>query len=179
MTNPLGSAKRKHKIIGVYFTLADFELFYRSGIDNLQLLLLCNESDNKYSTLGMTSSMSCKRAEQCLDFYPLLYVGLGSFHIVISHSIVEDQKVKDQLGLHVLLVNLGIVETVDDALASYIRSVLPSITSQQSLVVTLKDLGVETLEDLKYVQEADLSDILRPAEARKLISRFNGIHTYC
>uniref|UniRef100_A0A3B3QTR8 Uncharacterized protein n=1 Tax=Paramormyrops kingsleyae TaxID=1676925 RepID=A0A3B3QTR8_9TELE len=67
---------------------------------------------------------------------------------------------------------IRIMETVDDAIAAYIRSVLPSVISQQSLVGTLKDLGVETLEDLKYVQEADLSDVLRPTEARMLISRF-------
>lgn len=48
IVNPLGSAKKKHKIVGVYFTLANFEPFYRSGIDNLQLLLLCNERDFKF-----------------------------------------------------------------------------------------------------------------------------------
>lgn len=46
--NPLGSSKRKHKIVGVYFTLANFEPFYRSSVDNLQLLLLCPERDFKY-----------------------------------------------------------------------------------------------------------------------------------
>lgn len=48
VVNPLGSAKKKHKILGVYFTLANFEPFYRSTIDNLQLLLLCREADFKY-----------------------------------------------------------------------------------------------------------------------------------
>lgn len=53
-----------------------------------------------------------------------------------------------------LPVHLGVMETVDDALASFIRSVFPSLISQQSLIPTFKGLGVETLEDLKYVQEA-------------------------
>lgn len=63
-----------------------------------------------------------------------------------------------------------------ETVAAFIISVLPSLTSQQSLIGTLKDLGVEKLEDLKYVQEADLSEVLRPIEARKLISGFRGIH---
>lgn len=46
--NPLGSAKKKHKIVGVYFTLANFEPFCRSSVDHLQLLLLCTEQDMKY-----------------------------------------------------------------------------------------------------------------------------------
>lgn len=48
VVNPLGSAKKKHKIVGVYFTLTSFEQFYRSSVDQLQLLLLCTERDFKY-----------------------------------------------------------------------------------------------------------------------------------
>lgn len=48
VVNPLGSAKKKHKIVGVYFTLANFEPFLRSSVDHLQLLLLCTEQDMKY-----------------------------------------------------------------------------------------------------------------------------------
>lgn len=45
VVNPLGSAKKKHKMLGVYFTLANFDAFHRSTVDNLQLLLLCREAD--------------------------------------------------------------------------------------------------------------------------------------
>lgn len=45
--NALGSANKKQDC-GVYFTLANFDPFYRSSIDNLQLMLLCNERDFKY-----------------------------------------------------------------------------------------------------------------------------------
>lgn len=48
VVNPLGSAKKKHKIVGVYFTLANFEPFYQSSVDHLQLLFLCTEQDFKY-----------------------------------------------------------------------------------------------------------------------------------
>ena len=47
VVNPLGSSRRKHKLVGVYFTLADFEPFHRSSIDHLQLVLLCKEKDFK------------------------------------------------------------------------------------------------------------------------------------
>lgn len=48
VVNPLGSARKKHKLLGVYFTLANFDPFHRSTIDNMQLLLLCREADFKY-----------------------------------------------------------------------------------------------------------------------------------
>jgi len=46
IVNPLGSAKKKHKLLGVYFTLADFYPHNRSSV--AQLVLLCKESDCKY-----------------------------------------------------------------------------------------------------------------------------------
>lgn len=48
VVNPLGSAKRKHKIIGVYFTLSNLPPAYRSNVDNIQLIMLCLETDLKY-----------------------------------------------------------------------------------------------------------------------------------
>lgn len=47
VVNPLGSARKKHKLVGVYFTLAYFEPFRHSSIDNMQLVLLCKETDFK------------------------------------------------------------------------------------------------------------------------------------
>ncbi len=48
VVNPLGSAKKKYKILGVYFTLANLDPFYRSSVENLQLVLLCREEHFKY-----------------------------------------------------------------------------------------------------------------------------------
>ena len=47
VVNPLGSAKKKHKVLGVYFTLANLEPHNRSNIDHMQLVLLCRETDFK------------------------------------------------------------------------------------------------------------------------------------
>ena len=47
VVNPLGSAKTKHKILAVYYTLADILPHYRSNIDHIQLILLCREVDFK------------------------------------------------------------------------------------------------------------------------------------
>lgn len=41
VVNPIGSAKKKHMMLRVYFTLANFDYFHRSTVDNMQLLLLC------------------------------------------------------------------------------------------------------------------------------------------
>ncbi|KAJ8034877.1 hypothetical protein HOLleu_21895 [Holothuria leucospilota] len=47
VSNPLGSAKGKHKLLAVYFTLGNLEYHYRSKIDHLQLVFLCKEKDFK------------------------------------------------------------------------------------------------------------------------------------
>ena len=46
--NPIGSSKKKHKILGVYLTLANFRPHVRSNIDQIVLVLLCKEVDFKY-----------------------------------------------------------------------------------------------------------------------------------
>ena len=48
VANPLGSGKKKHKILAVYFSLADFLPYNRSSVDQIQLLLLCREVDFKH-----------------------------------------------------------------------------------------------------------------------------------
>ena len=48
VANPLGSGKKKHKILAVYFSLANFPPHYRSTVDQIQLILLCCESDFKH-----------------------------------------------------------------------------------------------------------------------------------
>ena len=46
--NPLGSSKKKHKIIAVYLTLLNFRPHLRSNIDQILLAHLCKEKDFKY-----------------------------------------------------------------------------------------------------------------------------------
>lgn len=46
--NPLGSSKKKHKILGVYLTLGNFRPHLRSVVDNTLLVLLCKEVDLKH-----------------------------------------------------------------------------------------------------------------------------------
>lgn len=48
VVNPLGSGKKKHKILPVYLTLADLMPHNRSNSDQMQLVLLCKEHDFKY-----------------------------------------------------------------------------------------------------------------------------------
>jgi len=48
VANPLGSAKQKHKVLAVYFTLGNFYPHNRSTVDQIQLALLCIEKDCKY-----------------------------------------------------------------------------------------------------------------------------------
>ena len=48
VVNPLGSAKKKHKILGVYLSCGNIYPENRSTVDVMQLILLCKESDFKY-----------------------------------------------------------------------------------------------------------------------------------
>lgn len=43
VVNPLGSGRKKHKVLAVYLTLANIRPHHRSGIDQI-----CRERDNKY-----------------------------------------------------------------------------------------------------------------------------------
>lgn len=46
--NPLGSAKKKHKILSVYYTLGNFYPWNRSKTDNMQLVILCKQKNFDY-----------------------------------------------------------------------------------------------------------------------------------
>ena len=48
VANPLGSGKKKHKVLAVYFSLGDLLPHTRSAIDQIQLVLLVREVDFKY-----------------------------------------------------------------------------------------------------------------------------------
>ena len=45
--NPLGSSKGKHKLIGLYMVIGNINKKYRNLIKNIQLVLLCKESNIK------------------------------------------------------------------------------------------------------------------------------------
>lgn len=47
LCNPLGSFKKKHKLIGFYNIVGNIDAKYRSVIQNIQLILLCKESHIK------------------------------------------------------------------------------------------------------------------------------------
>ena len=48
VVNPLGSAKKKHKILAVYISCGNVYPENRSAVDVMQLVLLCREIDFKY-----------------------------------------------------------------------------------------------------------------------------------
>ena len=48
VTDPLGSGRKKHKILAMYMTLAEISPHNRSFIDPVQLVLLCSEEDFKF-----------------------------------------------------------------------------------------------------------------------------------
>ncbi|KAL7888837.1 hypothetical protein AOLI_G00038110, partial [Acnodon oligacanthus] len=47
--------------------------------------------------------------------------------------------------------------------------------ANELVLEAFQTLGVETLQDLNYVQKADLVSVLRPTEARKLMARVKAL----
>ncbi|CAI9733695.1 Hypothetical predicted protein [Octopus vulgaris] len=60
-----------------------------------------------------------------------------------------------------------------DPLEECISKALPTqpISGVKTLAKTLRDIGVETLEDLQYVEASDLSSVLKPIQIRKLLQQ--------
>lgn len=79
VANPLGSAKTKHKVLAVYFTLGNFHPHQRSTVDQIQLALLCVEKDCKY--FGMDKIFNklvsdlCELEERGISFNGKIYKG--------------------------------------------------------------------------------------------------------
>lgn len=46
--NPLGQYKNSKKLVGVYISIGNIPSYDRSSIDNIQLVLLCQEKDLKF-----------------------------------------------------------------------------------------------------------------------------------
>lgn len=44
VSNPLGSARKKHKIIGMYYTVANLPSHFNTKVHNIQLVMVCYET---------------------------------------------------------------------------------------------------------------------------------------
>ncbi|KAK1885837.1 putative phosphatase YxeH [Dissostichus eleginoides] len=62
-----------------------------------------------------------------------------------------------------------------DLVAGFISSVLPNSSTNELVLEALREMGVDTLEDLKYVNEADLKNVMRPIDARKLMASVKAL----
>lgn len=47
VVKPLGCAKKKHKVLAVYFSLLNLAPHIQSNVDHMQLVLLCTDKDFK------------------------------------------------------------------------------------------------------------------------------------
>ena len=79
VANPLGSAKTKHKVLAVYYTLGNFPPYQRSTIDQIQLALLCLEKDMKYfgvdTIFSKLVSDLCELEKNGIPFNGQIYKG--------------------------------------------------------------------------------------------------------
>lgn len=67
---------------------------------------------------------------------------------------------------------MGDSELNTSNISNAIDAVLPElpIATKKSLEDTLKSLGVESSEDFRFLQESDLTAVLKPIQARKFMS---------
>lgn len=72
------------------------------------------------------------------------------------------------------------IESEKSSVTTAVAEILKDISSSvlQSVVETLNSLGVSSPEDFRYVQEADLLPVLRPIQARKLVSAWSQNSKY-
>ncbi|XP_030284808.1 uncharacterized protein LOC115588355 [Sparus aurata] len=89
------------------------------------------------------------------------------FPVAVQRRFNEDQGLIDA---HFKLGSFLLVMDTESPLLSFIKSSLPKLRDSEPLLEHLQGLGVEDLEDLSYLQESDLLSVLRPIEARKLLS---------
>ena len=52
---------------------------------------------------------------------------------------------------------------------------LPNLQNAETIVLKLNETGVETTDDLRYVTEQDLVPMLKPIQARKLVSTWSQL----
>lgn len=66
------------------------------------------------------------------------------------------------------------MSSLGDTIKEIIFKALPRLSkdTQESLVSTLQSSGVESIEDLKYVQQEDITDLLPVIQQRKLLETF-------
>ena len=91
IVNPLGSAKKKHKILGVYYVLGSLNPHNRSTIDNTQLVLLANEND--FDCVGQRIFKQLVSDLQELEHTGIVIDG-------IQYSVVLAAIAGDNLGSH-------------------------------------------------------------------------------
>lgn len=63
-------------------------------------------------------------------------------------------------------------ESPTEIIRRTITTVLPDFSEElvHSLIDALKEVGVETLDDMRYVTEGDLVPTLNPIQARRLVT---------
>lgn len=93
LVNPLGSARKKHKLLAVYMTLANIYPYHRSTVDQMQLVLLCKESDLK---LFGWKKILCPLIDDLKDIET---TGINLFNDMVSKGSVVCM-LGDNLGSH-------------------------------------------------------------------------------
>lgn len=91
VANPLGSAKKKHKILGFYYMLGNLESHNRSAVDNMQLVLLGHEND-----ITKAGHTVFRRVVDDLKQLETAGFNVGSHHF----SVVVPAIAGDNLGSH-------------------------------------------------------------------------------
>ncbi|XP_038062996.1 uncharacterized protein LOC119733676 [Patiria miniata] len=132
IVNPLGSAKKKHKILAVYYSLGNLHPYNRSKIDPIQLVSLCKESDVQYFGQERFFSRLVADLKDIEDTG--LHIGFGA---KVKGSVVAF--LGDNLGSHFLggfLENFS-VELDDKAIACHVELYRESVQQAVSSIPQL------------------------------------------
>lgn len=70
IVNPIGASKGKHKMLGIYFTLANYPYHIRTRISNIKLVALCNEKYFSHEAVFRVLVDELKIIESGIEVYP-------------------------------------------------------------------------------------------------------------
>lgn len=91
IANPLGTSKKMHKVCGVYWTLANLPVKYRSALHATQLALLCNSNDVRqfgYEKVFVPLLSDLKTLEQVgVYIEPLGHCLKGTVYSVVADNL--------------------------------------------------------------------------------------------
>ena len=102
---------------------------------------------------GGKGDISCIEAEELLDYYPLPEYKICNLSVISMHHAI----------ICIIRSNMEAKDSVRQVLPALSEDLLEAVTTK------LSDSCVESIEDLQFMEERDLVELLKPIQCRKFL----------